>query len=36
MKRERARFLKEEWPELRARLTRLEVDVRTLFSGAAD
>jgi GntR family transcriptional regulator len=36
MKRERARFLKEEWPELRARLARLEVDVRMLFSGTAD
>jgi len=36
MKRERTRFLKEEWPELRARLARLEVDVRMLFSGAAD
>jgi GntR family transcriptional regulator len=36
MKRERTRFLKEEWPELRAKLERLEVDVRMLFSGAAD
>jgi GntR family transcriptional regulator len=36
MKRERTKFLKEEWPELRARLARLEVDVRMLFSGAAD
>lgn len=33
MKRERAKFLKEEWPELRARLQRLEVDVRMLFEG---
>jgi GntR family transcriptional regulator len=32
MKRERARFLKEEWPELRARLERLELDVRALYS----
>ncbi len=31
MKRERARFLKEEWPELRARLERLELDVRALY-----
>lgn len=36
MKRERAKFLKEEWPELRARLARLEVDMRMLLSGAAD
>jgi GntR family transcriptional regulator len=36
MKRERTRFLKEEWPELRARLERLEVDVRMLFSATAD
>jgi GntR family transcriptional regulator len=32
MKRERARFLKEEWPELRARLERLELDVRALYA----
>jgi GntR family transcriptional regulator len=32
MKRERARFLKEEWPQLRARLERLELDVRALYS----
>ena len=36
MKRERAKFLKEEWPALRARLERLEVDVRMLFSSATD
>jgi GntR family transcriptional regulator len=36
MKRERAKFLKEEWPQLRARLERLEVDVRMLFSSASD
>jgi GntR family transcriptional regulator len=36
MKRERAKFLKEEWPELRARLARLEVDARMLFSGALE
>ena len=36
MKRERARFFKEEWPELRARLERLEVDVRMLFSGSPE
>ena len=33
MKRERAKFLKEEWPALRARLERLEVDLRMLFSA---
>jgi GntR family transcriptional regulator len=32
MKRERAKFLKEEWPELRARLERLEVDLRALYA----
>ena len=32
MKRERARFLKEEWPQLRARLERLELDVRALYA----
>lgn len=36
MKRERTKFLKEEWPELRARLARLEVDVRMLFSGTVE
>jgi GntR family transcriptional regulator len=36
MKRERTKFLKEEWPVLRARLARLEVDLRALFSSAAD
>ncbi len=32
MKRERARFLKDEWPDLRARLERLELDVRALYA----
>ncbi len=32
MKRERARFLKDEWPGLRARLERLELDVRALYA----
>jgi hypothetical protein len=36
MKRERAKFLKEEWPELRARLARLELDARMLFAGAVE
>lgn len=30
LKRERNRFLKEEWPPLRARLKRLGIDVKTL------
>jgi GntR family transcriptional regulator len=36
MKRERARFMKEEWPHLRARLARMELDLKALFTGAAD
>ena len=36
MKRERTKFLKEEWPQLRARLARLELDARMLFSGAVE
>jgi GntR family transcriptional regulator len=36
MKRERTKFLKEEWPQLRARLARLELDARMLFSGALE
>ena len=34
LKRERARFIKEEWPALRARLARLEVDLKVLLAGA--
>jgi GntR family transcriptional regulator len=30
LKRERSRFLKTEWPGLRARLRRLGIDLRTL------
>jgi GntR family transcriptional regulator len=36
MKRERAKFMKEEWPALRARLTRLEVDLKVLLATASD
>lgn len=36
MKRERARFIKEEWPHLRARLARMELDLKALFTGALD
>lgn len=36
MKRERAKFIKEEWPHLRARLTRMELDLKALFANAAD
>ena len=32
LKTERAKFLKEEWPELHKRLTRLELDLKTLYS----
>ena len=35
MKRERTRFMKEEWPHLRARLARLELDLKALFSAAS-
>ncbi len=35
MKRERTRFMKEEWPALqRARLARMELDLKALFSAA--
>ena len=34
MKRERTRFMKEEWPALRGRLARLDLDLKALFSGA--
>jgi GntR family transcriptional regulator len=30
LKRERAKFLKEEWPALRERMQRLGIDVKTL------
>jgi GntR family transcriptional regulator len=36
MKRERAKFMKEEWPALRARLARLEVDLETLLETASE
>jgi len=36
MKRERMKFMKEEWPVLRARLTRLEVDLKVLLATASD
>jgi len=32
MKRERTRFMKEEWPALRARLARMELDLKALFA----
>jgi GntR family transcriptional regulator len=35
-KRERTKFLKEEWPNLRARLRRLGIDVRTLAESMED
>ena len=30
LKRERSKFMKEEWPLLRARLKRLDIDIETL------
>jgi GntR family transcriptional regulator len=33
MRRERAKFLKEEWPVLRARLKRLGIDLRSLVDS---
>jgi GntR family transcriptional regulator len=36
LKRERTKFLKDEWPALRARLERIEVDLRALFTTSAD
>ena len=36
MKRERARFIKEEWPHLRARLARMDLDLKALFAAGSD
>ena len=36
LKRERTRFLKEEWPSLRERLRRLGIDMRALADSAED
>lgn len=36
LKRERARFFKEEWPSLRERLRRLGIDMRSLAESAED
>jgi len=36
MKRERAKFLKEEWPHLRARLARMNLDLKALFVATSD
>jgi GntR family transcriptional regulator len=36
MKRERTRFMREEWPHLRARLVRMELDVQALLATASD
>jgi DNA-binding transcriptional regulator YhcF (GntR family) len=36
MKRERARFMKEEWPHLRARLARMDLDPKALFGANTD
>lgn len=36
MKRERTKFITEEWPQLRARLARMDLDLKTLFALALD
>jgi len=36
LKRERAKFMKEEWPLLRRKLARMEVDLKLLVAGALD
>lgn len=36
LRRERAKFLKQEWPLLRARLKRLEIDLRSLVDAAEE
>ena len=32
LRKERAKFLKEEWPSLAKRLQRLELDLKSLFA----
>jgi GntR family transcriptional regulator len=36
LRRERTKFIKEEWPALRARLARMEVDLKWLLATASD
>jgi GntR family transcriptional regulator len=36
LRRERTRFFKDEWPQLRERLRRLGIDVRALAESAED
>jgi GntR family transcriptional regulator len=36
LRRERTKFIKEEWPALRARLARMEVDLESLLTTASD
>jgi GntR family transcriptional regulator len=36
MKRERAKFIKEEWPQLRARLARMQLDLQSLSTTVTD
>lgn len=31
LKREKAKFLKEEWPQIKARMERLDIDVKSLL-----
>jgi GntR family transcriptional regulator len=36
LRRERSRFVKEEWPALRSRLTRLGIDLQVLAGAAGN
>lgn len=36
LRRERKRFMKEEWPALRSKLKRLDIDLRTLAETSED
>jgi len=36
MKRERAKFMKEEWPQLRARLARMDLDLKVLLAAISN
>jgi GntR family transcriptional regulator len=33
MKREKTKFLKEEWPQIKARMERLDIDVKSLLKS---
>lgn len=36
LEHERAQFLEDEWPRIRARMTALEIDPASLFKGSED